>query len=405
MNNDAIIYPFTNSFLTDFSFAPSSIKMDEETLKKFDQTLTSSIQLSANPDLEKALISRNELFASFAISKAENSTLTLKEAEDVHTLLINNPEYDFLSSKLNNKEKLTQKDHDKLEFFNIVKTFRKYNQKVLPIIDFNFQMIKNIHSELTFGLDIFAKHITGFYIYKSGEWRDNDLIRVGSYKPAHHQDVESGINELLSWFANSDQSLVNLGIFHTALYALHPFNNGNKRVCRILEHLLLRSIGYNQNNLYSPSYYYHTQKERYYKYLLYSLQHHNLNHFTYFVIEAISFAMLDVLKTSIEIKNVEFLEHSQLDTNIQSVIKPLIKRGEIQFKSLEKLSKRKVARQTLITYLQKAQDQNIINRRAEGKKVYYSLAADQLTEKAQYSQWLKIIQAKLSFIPPEFRQV
>ena len=43
--------------------------------------------------------------------------------------------------------------------------------------------------------------------------------------------------------------------------------------------LWMTTIQINSKNLYSTSYYYHKEKDRYYKYLLYSLERKNLNHF------------------------------------------------------------------------------------------------------------------------------
>src|SRR3989339_414387 len=167
MNND-IIYPFKTPFLKDFSFAPSSILMDDKTLLELDNSLTIYEQLTANPDLEKALIDQNELFASFAISKAENSSLTLKEAEELQTLLVNDSSYDFISLKLKNKQELTQKDHDKLEFFNIVRTFRTRSSKIWSLNELTSEFILQLHTDLTMGMDIFSQHLTEFDTYKSG---------------------------------------------------------------------------------------------------------------------------------------------------------------------------------------------------------------------------------------------
>ena len=133
--------------------------------------------------------------------------------------------------------------------------------------------------------DIFKKHLSDFTVYKSGTWRDNDEIRVGTYVPAPYVEIEKGVSELIGWLKDN-QTITGIAVFHTAIYGLHPFNNGNKRVCRILEHVLLRGLGLNNKNLYSTSYYYHKQKARYYKYLLYSLERKNLNHFVSFVLES-----------------------------------------------------------------------------------------------------------------------
>ena len=128
--------------------------------------------------------------------------------------------------------------------------------------------------------------------HKSGSWRTSDIS--GRCKPAHSAN-QSGVRGIYN------PSPTSIAIFHTALYALHPFNNGNKRVTRILEHLLWRAIGLNSANLYSTSYYYHSEKDRYYKYLLYSLTHANFNHFTSFILESAIYSMIGVIKTTIEV--------------------------------------------------------------------------------------------------------
>lgn len=402
--SENIIYPFKTNFLRDFSFAPDSILMDDTTLKEMDSSLVTYERLTANPNLEKALIDQNELFASFAISKAENSTLTLREAADLQALLVSDQQYDFIVSKLNLKKQLNQKDHDKLEFFNIVKTFRTVNQRIWSLDEITPKMIAKLHVDLTKGLDIFSEHLMGFDIYKSGVWRDNDLIRVGTYEPPSFVNIPPCINELVEWLKYSKKSPINISIFHTALYALHPFNNGNKRVCRMLEHILLRSIGYNQKNLYSQSYYYHSEKTRYYKHLLYSLEYKNLNQFVSYGIEALSSSILGVIKTSLEIKRDEFLSKSTLDLSIKNILKPLLKRNEIQFKLLLKINSHKMARQTFVTYLEKAVDQQVITKRNDGKKVFYSLAIKHEIEQKAIHEWIDKIKNKLRYIPPDLLQ-
>ena len=282
MNNIATKKPFAHTFLSEFVFTPTLLPFVDDEIVKLDTELGEYEQVFLNPDIERSLISRNELLASFAISKAENSSLTLQEAQDVYAVILANEEFTFISDKLKAKQKLTRKDYEKLEFFNIAKTFRSLNQTPIKIKDLTPSLIRETHQSLSTGLDIFAQYLPDFTVYKAGGWRDNDLIRVGSYTPAPFQGIEEGVEELITWL-KKNQRITGIALFHTALYALHPFNNGNKRVCRILEHLFFRGLGLNQKNLYSTSYYYHKQKERYYKCLLYSLERRNLNHFVGFV--------------------------------------------------------------------------------------------------------------------------
>lgn len=261
--------------------------------------------------------------------------------------------------------------------------------------------IRELHKQLTQGLDVFQEYLPDFDVYKSGKWRDTDSIRVGTYQPAPYERIEIGVEELLEWI-KKNQTVTAVGIFHTAFYALHPFTNGNKRTARILEHIFLRSLRINTKNLYSTSYYYHKEKTRYYKYLLYSLERKNLNHFVSFFQEALALSILSVVKTSLEVRRKAFLENSDTDGQIKTICKPLIKRHELQFKNLLKSIGGKMARQTFVNYLQQASDAGIVVRREAGRTTFYSLNISP-DEEAIFHAMLEFIKTKLTFIPDEIK--
>lgn len=405
MNNTVTEQPFSHTFLSQFVFTPNLLPFRDIEIVKIDTELAEYEQIFLNPDIEKSLISRNELLASFAISKAENSSLTMQEAQDVYNLILANAEYTFISDKLKIKQKLTRKDYEKLEFFNIAKTFRNLNLSPVTINDLTPALIRQIHRNLSQGLDIFAKHLSDFTHYKSGSFRDNDAIRVGAYIPAPYKSIEKGVKELINWL-KKNKTISGIALFHTALYALHPFNNGNKRVCRVLEHLLFRDLGINRKNLYSTSYYYHKQRQRYYKYLLYSLERKNLNHFVAFVQEALVLSMISVVKTSLEAKRNEFLGRQDVDSQIKSILRPLIKRSQLQFKNLFKASKDKIARQTFVNYLQKAADADSVTKQEKGRSTYYRLnLKTPQPEEEKLKNWLDFARQKLSYIPDDIKLV
>ena len=399
--NTTIVKPFSGAFLSQFVWAPQTVPFTNEEVLSLDRELLLYEQVSLNPDIEKSLISKNELLASFAISKAEHSGLTLKEAQDVYSLIISDPNYDFVGKKLKAKKKLTQKDYDQLEFFNIAKLFRSLNQNPFPIKELTPKKIRELHHQLTQGLDIFKDDLSEFTVYKAGKFRDNDLIRIGSYVPAPYTEIEKEVDELISYL-QKNQTIAGIAIFHTALYGLHPFNNGNKRVCRILEHILLRSLGINEKNLYSTSYYYHKQKERYYKYLLYSLEHKNLNHFVSFILEALVLSVIDVVKTALETKRNEFINRQEVLGPEKLVLKPFIKRGEIQFKNLARFTRGKITRPTLVTYLQRVVELDVLKRREAGRNTYYTLNFES-PEEETLKQWLIFAKQRLSYIPDDIK--
>jgi Fic family protein len=397
MEKNSAKKPFVQPFLKDFVLAADILPFSDPEILKLDKELSEYEQVFMDPDVEKHLISRNEFMASFAISKAEASSLTLFEAQEVYDIVLEHKNYDFIQKKLAQGKKLTRRDYERLEFFNIAKTFREINQKGLTVRELTSDSIRNIHGGLTLGMDIFHEYITGFTAYKSGKWRDNDTIRVGNYVPAPYKEIPGGVDELVSWL-KENPSITSVAVFHTALYALHPFHNGNKRVCRILEHVLLRDLGLNEKNLYSTSYYYHKQKERYYKYLLQSLERKNLNHFTSFVLEALVTSMIYVIKTSLDAKRKSFLENVDLDEKEKAILRPLIKRQEMQFKILLKLTKKKVARQTFVTYVQRAVERQVLTRREKGRVVYYSFAL-KTPEREVLEKWIAFARERLSYVP------
>ena len=106
--------PFKQPFLNQLVLAPGLLPFLDTEIVKLDTDLDKYEQLFLNPDIEKVLISKNELLASYAISKAENSTLTLQEAQNVYNFILNNEEYTFIADKLKNRQKLNKKDYEKL---------------------------------------------------------------------------------------------------------------------------------------------------------------------------------------------------------------------------------------------------------------------------------------------------
>lgn len=392
-----IIYPFSQPFLSSFFVVLDKLPFSENDLKEADKKLSNYEKTEIDWRLEKSLRERNDMLVSFVVSKAENSNLTLAEATEVYNSIDDAPL--FLLKKIKASDKLNQKDHDHLEYYNIAKTFKDLNKSGLKISDLTPELILKLHKQLTENLDIFSSHLSNFEAYNSGRFRDNDKIKVADYQPAPFKEIKPSVIELITWL-QKNPSAINIFIFHAALYALHPFRNGNKRVCRVLEHFLLQDLGYNQKNLYSTSYYYHKNKSRYYNNLIESLYKHNLNNFVSFASEALFFSASSVVAGVLQRKKQVFLNNSNLDSKIIKVLKPLVKRDEIKFSRFYALAKRKVARQTFVNYLEEAVERKIVVKKELGKNTYYSLAGN-YPELNLLSDWLIIGRDRLNFLPDD----
>jgi hypothetical protein len=124
----------------------------------------------------------------------------------------------------------------------------------------------------------------------------------------------------------------------------------------------------------------------------------NLNHFVSFFQEALVLSIISVIKTSLEAKRKEFLDGVDVDEQTKNILKPLIKRHKMQFKSLFRRARKKMARQTFVNYLQQATDKGIIIRRKKGRTAFYHLNVSP-QEEATFHELLDVIKTKLTFIP------
>ena len=115
-------------------------------------------------------------------------------------------------------------------------------------------------------------------------------------------------------------------------------------------------------------------------------------------------SIIDVVKTSLEAKRQEFITKQNLEGQMVFVLKPFIKRSEVQFKSLARITRGKIARQTLVTYLAKAVDQRILRRRETGRVTYYGLNFES-PEIETLKKWLALAHQRLAFIPDNIKLI
>ena len=134
---------------------------------------------------------------------------------------------------------------DRLEITNLIGAYRAIETlrtKPVPLI-FSETHIKELHKHITFDLT-YNGNIPG--VYRNGEVRVGDKAHGGEYRPPKIiEDIEMLMREFIDWM-NSDE-LINEHVFVRAALAhyhfslIHPFWDGNGRVARLLEALLLQA--------------------------------------------------------------------------------------------------------------------------------------------------------------------
>jgi Fic family protein len=193
--------------------SPTKTKIDE-LKRKFDQLKpgkTSLLNLIDEAEIAESVYNSNAI---------ENSTLTLKETEKILMEM-------EISRDVNLREVFEAKNL--AQIFEYLKNIEKG--------DLNIELILFLHKML---LNNINDRISGRF--RTGE----EYVHVGTHIGAPPEKVESLINNLLIDYS-SDQTkyfLDKIAEFHLGFESVHPFNDGNGRIGRILINFQLSSLGF-----------------------------------------------------------------------------------------------------------------------------------------------------------------
>lgn len=150
----------------------------------------------------------------------ENSTLTLKDTEDI-----------LLRDTI-------KKDHDIREVYE-AKNLANITEHLLkdPDKPLNIELILSLHKMLLLGIrDDWAGRFR-----RGKEW-----VRIGVHVGANPDFVSGLMDDLLKdyWESDNRYFLDSIAWFHAEFETIHPFNDGNGRVGRVLINQQLMQLGY-----------------------------------------------------------------------------------------------------------------------------------------------------------------
>lgn len=235
-----------------------------------------------NIAIRPIILEQTVMEESFAISTAEDSDLTLQEAKKI----IISPEIEARLIKYRDNKNLSPKEkYDRLESENV----QSVEQRIqgIKFSELTIQILLNLHNDLTIGLDEYCKDV-GVSRYHPGELRSSDDTKVGkirTYPPPNHTRIVHLLDLLIAELRGRKRiHLTDILEFHILLYAIHPFSNGNKRVARVLESMLLRQYGYSADRTLSLAMYYGKKKSATSLFLMESLQQKDPTPFVNFAI-------------------------------------------------------------------------------------------------------------------------
>lgn len=409
---------FRHSFLRGFSVETDNIRFDDAVLKSMDDEV-SAYELASPTDVRQALINRNEIMSSYAISQAEDSsTITPKQAGVIRNRYDADPGLKFTVDMSKGVHGI-EKAFDSQEYLNILRTFRLVSNRGVSMKELSVETLREIHGMLTEGMDTFveafhnvapevvavAKKTEGkFHPYRSGKLRETNTVVVGNYHPVDFGQISSAVRDAIDFYKASP-SLRNLNILTAALYAIHPFSNGNKRVCRILEHALIRDLGFNRSNIYGHSYYYYRELKRFYEHLTRSLETRNLVPTVNFAREGIFYSMLYVYQSGIINKRREFITNLQRRFGEKTdVLALMVKKKEVRFSELRDSNFGRMTERTLVNHLNGFTRGGHVLKRKSGREMFYRLPDIAVSEEKRVKEFISECSDSLFHIPKEMEE-
>jgi Fic family protein len=146
-------------------------------------------------------------------------------------------------------------------------------------IDINF--IKNLHKTIMADFEIKNPGLfrtREVHIYKK---HTKDILTAEiKFRPPAYGLVVDKLNKLINWYNSSDLNDFEKAIFlHFEVYKIHPFLDGNKRICRLLFNKVLLDNNFPLINISD-------NRTKYFDSLLQSVEANDVQYLTHFVIDA-----------------------------------------------------------------------------------------------------------------------
>ena len=205
-------------------------------------------ELKVPKELELNLTKRNLIQSAFASNKIEGNPLTLPEV----TNLI-----------LDDRVPANRDEKEVVNYFSLLQQLESLKDRELDVA-----LTTEMHKSLMTGIDKTAGEIRDVMVVVgkySGE-KGNVTLKVKHSPPFHkRKEIEQALTELFVWAqTNKDIPIILLaGMFHHQFVYIHPFEDGNGRVCRLLTALLFIKRGYHINKYFILDDYYDIDRHQY----------------------------------------------------------------------------------------------------------------------------------------------
>lgn len=301
--------------------------------------------------LELNLARNNLIQSSYASNKIEGNPLTLPE---VTNLL------------LGDKVPTNRDEKEVVNYFNILQKIDEYKDKIIDsklIIEFHKLLMTGVQESA--GVIRNVKVVVGKYKGEKG----NVSLKVKHEPPHHNRDyIEKDLDELCVWLKNDDLPIIlKTGIFHHEFVYIHPFEDGNGRVCRLLTSLIFIQNNYYINKYFILDDYYDIDRDQYSD-ALHSADNGDKTQWLEYYSDGVKYSIQSALfkaKQSIRTLNIEE-QPTPKEKEVLKIIEDLK-----QIKSQDIVAKLDISRQQAFNLLAGLMDKGLIDKKGSTKSSYY----------------------------------
>ncbi len=149
-------------------------------------------------------------------------------------------------------------------YFDILKELHAYKESFLDL-----SLVLTIHQKLLRNVDnAIAGEIRNKQVVVGGyEEQDGAIkLKIKHNPPAHQEDkIKQTIHSLNDWYQQdkTNNIIIKIGSYHHEFVYIHPFEDGNGRVCRLLTALLFLKAEYAINKYFVLDDYYDLDRSKY----------------------------------------------------------------------------------------------------------------------------------------------
>lgn len=302
--------------------------------------------------LQLNLIQHNLVKSSYASNKIEGNPLTLPE---VTNLL------------LDDRVPVNRDEKEVVNYFKILQ-----NLDSLKKLSLSVDLLTTLHKDLLTGIDKTAGQIRDVPVVvgKYNSVGGSMTLKVKHNPPFHKRtQIVEALQQLLN-SVDKNQNLpavIQTGLFHHEFVYIHPFEDGNGRVCRLMNSLLFIKRGYLINHYFILDDYYDIDRQQYSD-KLHSADDGNKTEWLEYYSDGVKYSLQSALARSKEALLTLRIE-DQPSPKEREVLRIIQERREV--KSQDMVRELRISRQQAHNLLKALVDKNLIAKKGSTKNSYY----------------------------------